>query len=254
MDSQSPLIEVFCFASGGILGTLAPLIKARGIAYRQHLVKQVEDVPSTLPDASAVIIMGGPMSVNDPLPWIPPLLQLLKRTIDSDTPVLGICLGSQLMASALGAKVFANPHREMGWGSVRWASPISSGKGLAKVLSLSAHAFPELPVFHFHGETFEIPVGAQALLTSSFCANQGFTINKSLALQCHIEPDANMITDWAKKEAPLIPDPSRPCMQTQDIILCNLPGHIATLKTSIAALIIPWLDQISDPRQLNRHS
>jgi len=127
-----------------------------------------------------LIVMGGPMSVNDEgeHPWLRGEKQFIRDTIARGTPVLGVCLGAQLIASALGARVFRNAQKEIGW------HPIEAVPTNADVFR-----FPEtLPVFHWHGETFDLPPGAVRLARSAACANQAFQIGRrTLALQFHLE-------------------------------------------------------------------
>jgi GMP synthase-like glutamine amidotransferase len=127
--------------------------------------------------------MGGPMGVYDELqyPWLTEEKTFIRRSIDAGKIVLGICLGAQLIANALGAVVFKNPYREIGW------FPIE--RQLNANESAMADIFPEtLEVFHWHGDTFEIPQGAKLLASSEGCRNQGFIIDsRVLGLQFHLE-------------------------------------------------------------------
>ena len=128
-----------------------------------------------------LIIMGGPMSVNDEneLPWLIREKRFICDAIDNGKPVLGICLGAQLIASAMGAKIFPNAFKEIGWFPIQGISSIDS----------SAFRFPaSAEVFHWHGETFDLPTGAILLARSEGCENQAFQIGKSvIGLQFHLE-------------------------------------------------------------------
>lgn len=130
-----------------------------------------------------LIVMGGPMVVYDELqyPWLTEEKAFILRSIDAGKVVLGICLGAQLIADTLGAKVFKNEHREIGW------FPIE--RKLHAAYSKLTDVFPDtLEVFHWHGDTFEIPQGAKLLASSEACRNQGFiTDNRVLGLQFHLE-------------------------------------------------------------------
>jgi len=134
-----------------------------------------------LSDFDALVAMGGSMSVNDEaeFPWLAREKRLIRQAVDAGRPVLGVCLGAQLMASSLGARVYPNAEREIGWFPVR---------GIA--LSDSAlFAFPpSLMAFHWHGETFDLPPGAAHLASSEACANQAFQFGRrAIGLQFHLE-------------------------------------------------------------------
>ena len=140
--------------------------------------------PSALPtprDFDWLIVMGGPMSVNDESvhAWLQPEKRLIAHAIQAGKTVLGICLGAQLVASALGARVFPNPHKEIGWFPVR-----RSPSGDTEI----ARLFEDAEVFHWHGETFDLPPGAVGFLRSDACRNQAFLIgSRAVGLQFHVE-------------------------------------------------------------------
>ena len=130
------------------------------------------------------------MSVNDRLPWIPRVLRLIRLAVAADVPVLGHCLGGQLMAKALGAKIRRNRVKEIGWLPVeRIESPVARAwtDGLP----------PRFDVFHWHGETFGIPPGATPILKSRACRHQSFVLGPHLAFQCHIEMTPTLVRSWA---------------------------------------------------------
>jgi len=168
-------------------GYLATFLDNQQIPWQLLRIDQHETLPQTLEKHSALVMMGGPMSVNDDLPWIEPLLALIRQAQASDIPMLGHCLGGQLIAKALGATVGANAVKEIGWGMV---NPSYNKKAEAY--------FGNLPftTFHWHGETFTLPEGATHLLASPYCENQAFAIGKTLAMQCHIEMTSEMVQEW----------------------------------------------------------
>jgi GMP synthase (glutamine-hydrolysing) len=145
-------------------------------------------------DVDGLLIMGGPMGANDEAihPWMTGEKQFIRLAIGKGIKVLGICLGAQLIASALGAKVFRNEHKEIGWFPVRltpegMASPFFSG-------------FPrEFMVFQWHGDTFDLPPGAKHLAENKACKHQAFSYqNHVLALQFHLDVRESDIMDWLK--------------------------------------------------------
>lgn len=182
-------------------GYLAEFLERRGIAHELSCIERGDAVPADLEGASGLVVMGGPMSVNDPLPWIERETALIRRAVEADVPVLGHCLGGQLMAKALGAKVRPNEVAEIGWMPVEVvASDIAS----SWIGALPA----SFQVYQWHGETFELPDGATHLLRSPHCANQGFVLGKHLALQCHVEMTPSMIEGLIENSGPLEPSPT----------------------------------------------
>lgn len=162
------------------LGSIAPWLKAAGYAVTNtRLFKSAE-----FPDPNKIdllVVMGGPMSVNDEgdYSWLAPEKKFIRCAIDAGKSVLGICLGAQLIASVLGARVYQNQHKEIGWFPVQGIP--SSGK--------AQFCFPlSMEVFHWHGETFDLPSGAIHLAGSEACRNQAFQIGEStIGLQFHLE-------------------------------------------------------------------
>ena len=130
-----------------------------------------------------LVVLGGPMNIyeDDRYPWLPKEKEFIASAIRADKKVLGICLGAQLIANALGAKVEKNEHKEIGWFQV-YRTPESN---TIKVLEGIPDSFF---AFHWHGDTFQIPKGAIRITASGACGNQGFVYNeKVIALQFHIE-------------------------------------------------------------------
>jgi len=148
-----------------------------------------------LPDISAaagLIFMGGPMSANDDLQYIRQELVLIQKAVALDKPILGVCLGAQLIAKALGARVYPNRAKEIGWYPVYWTEAGRAELGLSE---------PET-VFHWHGETFDLPPGAELLAYSDLCCHQAYRIGQNiLGLQFHLEVTPEMIADWLTQDA-----------------------------------------------------
>jgi GMP synthase-like glutamine amidotransferase len=130
------------------------------------------------------------MSVNDDLPWVIPALELVRDAVRKDVPVLGHCLGGQLMAKAFGAAVRATPVKEIGWGEVRVAENGLAREWLGPLQSFEA--------FHWHGETFSIPPGGTRVLENAHCANQAFALGKHFGMQCHVEMTGELVRDWLR--------------------------------------------------------
>lgn len=143
-----------------------------------------ENEPMPDPDTfDILVVMGGPMGVHDDAKygWLKAEKNLIESTVEADKPVLGICLGAQLLADVLGARVFQNSHKEIGWYSV--TTTAENG---------SVHATGTLPreftAFHWHGDMFDIPDGAKRIAASEACMNQGFAYHdRVIGLQFHLE-------------------------------------------------------------------
>ena len=192
------------------LGSIGPWLEAAG--YEVTGTRFFE--AAKLPDKNEIdllVVMGGPMSIHDEheFPWLVPEKRFVRKVIESGKPVVGICLGAQLIASAMGAKVYRNEAKEIGWFPIQGAGD----KGGA------TFSFPpSLMVFHWHGETFDLPDGATLLASSKACVNQAFQLGRSvIGLQFHLEttPDsARRIVAACRDE--LIPSPY---IQTEKEIL-----------------------------------
>jgi GMP synthase-like glutamine amidotransferase len=145
-----------------------------------------------LPDIKEIgllIVMGGPMSVNDEsrFPWLRKEKQFIRLAMEQRKPILGVCLGAQLIANAMGARVYRNQFKEIGWFPVQGVPPDDS----------SVFSFPpSVNVFHWHGETFDLPPGAVRIARSEGCENQGFQLGSSvIALQFHLEMTPETVRD-----------------------------------------------------------
>jgi GMP synthase-like glutamine amidotransferase len=164
---------------------------------RQHTVSYTllytnESLPA-IDSFDALIIMGGPMNIyeEERFPWLKTEKEFIKEAIEKGRRVLGVCLGSQLIADILGAKVFRNNYSEIGW------FPVSLTEDGAKSELLKGLDF-SVPVLHWHGDTYAIPEGAVHLLKSEACSSQAFSYGDNvLALQFHIETTPESLEDIA---------------------------------------------------------
>ncbi len=187
-----PKLLVFQHVAHEILGTLDPLIRDSGCRIRYvNFGRENYEIPD-LKNYDGLIILGGHMNVDqvDEYPYLKPELETIKEAISLDIPILGICLGSQLLAKALGAKITKNQCKEIGWYDV-----MATDEGRADPLFSKFKKVEKL--FQWHGDTFSIPDGAVKLATSVNCDNQAFRYgNKIYGLQFHLEVDEPMIQRW----------------------------------------------------------
>jgi GMP synthase (glutamine-hydrolysing) len=164
------------------LGLLAPLLAERGYEVR-YLEAGIDPLPSEVPEL--LVVLGGPIGVGDveTYPFLTDEIALIRRTIDAGVPVLGICLGAQLAAAALGAPVTKGAI-EIGFAPLTGASGVLTGIGAT-------------PVLHWHGDTFGIPDGAERIASTPGCVNQGFALgDRVLGLQFHLEADPARLEQW----------------------------------------------------------
>jgi GMP synthase-like glutamine amidotransferase len=177
------------------LGHIQPVLESRGVSVHcVDLYREGQPVPDPAA-AAGLIFMGGPMSVNDGLPYLEREIAILRQALERGQPVLGVCLGAQLLARAAGARVYANPRKEIGWYQV-YRTPAGTADPLIGELDASQ------TVFHWHGETFDLPPAAEWLAWSEACRHQAFRLGSSAyGLQFHLEVTPAMIADWQQQDA-----------------------------------------------------
>ena len=162
------------------LGSIESWLKAAGYQITKTRLFDSASLPD-VDDIDLLVVMGGPMRVNDEseFPWLSLEKRFIYDVIESGKSVLGICLGAQLIASAMGARVHGNPDKEIGWFPVQAVASVDG----------STFCFPaSVEVFHWHGETFDLPDGAIRLAKSTACDHQAFQLGRSvIGLQFHLE-------------------------------------------------------------------
>ncbi len=219
-------------------GYFAEFLDARNIPWKLIAIDAGDVVPGSAEEFSGLVFMGGPMSVNDDLPWLAPVLVLIRDAVARDVPVLGHCLGGQLMSKALGGVVSRNHVKEIGWGEVTVADNDAARAWFGEVRRFDA--------FHWHGETFTLPQGAMHLLSSAHCANQAWAMGKHLALQCHIEMTAEMIASWCDVGADeVLAAADSPAVQSADTMQRQMAGKLLPLHEIAARLYSRWLGGIA---------
>lgn len=212
---------------------MAEFLARHALEYRLVRVDAGEPLPLSIDEYDGFVFMGGPMSVNDDLPWIPRALDLIRAAVAVDKPVLGHCLGGQLISKALGGQVTRNAVAEIGWLPVRTVDCPSAREWFDGCGS-------EFEVFHWHGETFSIPAGATHILQSRDCAHQGFARANTLALQCHIEMTADMVNAWALNGAD---ETANVCATVQSAhqMTDNLHARVRALNAIADRIYTRWI-------------
>jgi GMP synthase (glutamine-hydrolysing) len=174
------------------LGLLAPVMEREGwdVSFSEAAVDDLRH--HSIRNANLLVVLGGPIGAyeTDIYPFLNSEIELIEYRLSRDLPTLGICLGSQLMAKALGSRVFAGPVKEIGWGSVALTS-----EGTSSCLNPLGEA--DAMVLHWHGDSFDLPVGARRLASNAHYENQAFAYGRNaLALQFHLEADPRQLEEW----------------------------------------------------------
>ncbi|QEP43096.1 type 1 glutamine amidotransferase [Ectothiorhodospiraceae bacterium BW-2] len=194
--------------------------------YSVHYCQLYNGDPLPDPDTiDLLIIMGGPMSVNDEAdyPWLADEKLFIATAIQMAVPTLGICLGAQLIANALGAAVYLNPVKEIGWFKVN---------AVASTLPLP----PQFNAFHWHGETFDLPPGSQHIARSSHCLNQGFSLgDRVIGLQFHLETTPESATALIENCRDELNESDT--IQSETAILAAPASHYQQMNQIMAALL-----------------
>jgi GMP synthase (glutamine-hydrolysing) len=186
---------------------IADLLTSAGYAVEVRSLHRGDAVPERMDRESLLIVMGGSMGVGDvgrpEVPFLQDEVRLLRQRIDEDSPVLGVCLGAQLLAHAAGARVYPMAARggmaalEVGWGPVRFHH--ESGDDTLAGLP------PEAPVLHWHGDMFDIPAGAKLLASSAICPHQAFRVGRRLfGLQFHCEVGKGSVEAFLREDADFV--------------------------------------------------
>lgn len=215
-------------------GLIEDMLEGRGFPYRIIDVFD-EGVPLSAAGFSGLVSMGGPMSVNDGTEEIEREKVLLLEAMERDIPILGVCLGAQIIASAMGARVYAGDDPEVGWGEVTLTE-----SGMTEPLLAGVDRV--LPVLHWHGETFDLPEDATHLASSEMFEHQAFRIKgKTYGLQFHLEVDEEMVREWVDRDQEeanrMVSDPKE--------ILDGLRPYLSRVRFCGALVIGRFLDLVA---------
>jgi GMP synthase-like glutamine amidotransferase len=225
-------IAVFCFSPTERPAYFADWLDANGLLWRLYQLDAGEPVPKDPRDFAGIGLMGGQVSANDPLVWRSSLLRFLRGALDYDVPVIGHCLGTQLLAKALGARIERANVAEIGWHEVEVCDDVSG-----EWFGQRARFTP----FQWHYEQFALPPGARRALTSPFNADQAFIIdNRHIGLQCHIEVNRAQIEIWCRTCISLLSARSTASRQSSDEILRNIDTRISELRPITDTIYTRW--------------
>ncbi|MEW6164808.1 MAG: type 1 glutamine amidotransferase [Pseudomonadota bacterium] len=224
-------IAIFRHSPGEGPGYFATFLDRHALPWQLICIDAGAAPPPAIDAYAGLCFMGGPMSVNDDLPWLPPLFDLIRAAVAADIPVIGHCLGGQLMSKALGGQVTKNPFKEIGWGAVEAVGP-EARDWLGDLGGFEA--------FHWHGETFSIPPGAARILKSRYCENQAFVMGPHLGMQCHVEMTEAMIRLWCRQWAEECAAPSASVL-TPEQMGERLDERLAQMRVAADRLYTRWI-------------
>lgn len=218
-------------------GHLGSMLDQRSYPYQLICLDEGIAVPRDLDAVAGLVFMGGPGNVNEPTGWMQQEMELIRDAADKGVPVLGICLGAQLISKALGGEVMPAETLEIGWHAVEWFED-----------SLPAQRwFADLPprfeVFQWHAHTYSLPPGAVALARSACAEQQAFAISNILALQFHLEITAESIRTIVERYPGDLEKVSE-CVQSGTVITAELGARTRDLYRIADVVFGRWLEGV----------
>lgn len=230
-------VGIFRFARTEGPGHFATFLSEHGVPWKLVRLDEGEPVPASSEGYAGLGFMGGPMSANDELAWSRPVLALMRAAVEREVPVIGHCLGGQMLARALGAAVRRSPVKEIGW------LPVTvEGTPAARRWFGSLEAFT---TFQWHEDTFDIPPGAERILTGQYVPNQAYVADgRHLGMQCHVEITAEMIETWLRTGiGDIDANVGRsPAVQDAATIESLVPRHLTQLSAAASGLYTRWIE------------
>ncbi|MGD9834211.1 MAG: type 1 glutamine amidotransferase [Piscinibacter sp.] len=217
-------------------GYLATWLREQGRPFAVFNSAAGQDFPASMNGFGALAVLGGEMSVNDELPSLRRAEALIRQSMARDLPVIGHCLGGQLMATALGARVAESPAPEIGWQRAAVHAHAQAREWFGEVDAVT--------VFHWHYEAFDLPREAVSLAGSAACPHQAFAIGRHLAMQFHVEVDEGKLALWSASRDPefLQLQQSCPTVQSGEAMRAMAGRCLAAQQALAARLYARWLD------------
>jgi GMP synthase-like glutamine amidotransferase len=214
-------VAIFRFSPTEGPGHFGEWLDAKGVPQKLFALDCGEPVPADVRVFAGIGMMGGPMSANDDLRWNAPLLELIRNAVSAEVPVIGHCLGGQLLAKSLGAKVVRTATPEIGWIDV-------------EVIDAAANPWfghrDRFLTFQWHYDIFGLPVGATRVLTNAFNPEQAFALGRHVGFQCHIEMTREMVESWTASSGDELPAQSTGATQSKADIFDDVDARLAELS------------------------
>lgn len=217
-------------------GYLCKFLEANGVPFEIACVGEGVHVPDSLEDVSGLVFMGGPGDVNSPIDWMYEEQAMIQKAAAHGTPVIGVCLGAQMISKALGGTVSSDYKLEVGWHHVE------------KIADAADHSwFEDLPsrfeVFQWHAHEFSLPPDATPLLTSRCTPCQAFSFGNILAMQFHLEIAADSVRRDVQQFASDL-NTSSDCVQKADELYSQLDERITRLRRVADSIYLRWLERL----------
>jgi GMP synthase-like glutamine amidotransferase len=232
-------VGIFQHTEVGAPGNIPELLAELGIATRVLRILDGEPVPQDPQVFSGLVFMGGYMSVHDDLPWIAQELALIRRAVALGIPVIGHCLGSQLLATALGAEVTRAERSEIGWSQIRLEPTALAQEWFGQP------AGQALLTFQWHGDTFGIPPGAERIARSAHCSNQAFVADgRHLAIQSHLEMTPHLVALSVERNGAQMERQEaagNPACSPRAEVLYDLAARTDEMRASLKGLYQRWI-------------
>jgi GMP synthase-like glutamine amidotransferase len=219
-------------------GRLTQFLNARSIPWALVRIDQGEPVHQTIDDVAGLAFLGGTMSVNDGLPWQLDELALIRKATAEDVPMLGHCLGSQLIAMALGGVVAPMPDKEIGWWQMSHCDNVEARAWLQGVPN-------PVEILAWHHEAFTLPPGTSPLYSSPFCADQAYVRGNTVATVAHPEVTPELLESWLHLYGYDI-EPTAPSVQSIEQIREDLPRRCVAMHAAFTDRIYEtWLSRVA---------
>jgi GMP synthase-like glutamine amidotransferase len=238
MSAVKP-VAVFRYSDTEGPGHFATFLDRHAVPWKLVKLDAGDPVPASSEAFAGLAFMGGPMSANDELPWTQPVLELMRDARSRGVPMIGHCLGGQMMSRALGGEVKGNAVKEIGWNPVRVEDTPTARRWFGDDLA-------GFTTFQWHGETFSLPPGAERILTGFYCPNQAYVLDdRHLGLQCHVEMTAEMIASWiASGRGEIESNRASPAVQPVEAITGEMPERLPKLSAAADRLYARWIEKL----------
>jgi len=226
-------VAIFRFSPTEGPAHFAEWLDANGVRFELIKIDSGESIPADPHAFAGIGLMGGPMGVNDPLPWIAPVCEFLREAVKRDVPIIGHCLGAQLLAHAMGARVMRAPTPEIGWVDVDASDESARHEWFGGRERFTA--------FQWHYDAFDLPAGATRVLANRFHPNQAYVIgDRHIGFQCHIEMTRDLVETWCRTGADELLPASSPSRQSRADILDQVDNRVATLNRIADGVYARW--------------